>query len=56
VKLVVAKRSLGGHRYEAIVMDDKNRVVFESGLGWNREGKAACEKWLSAYALGLVAA
>jgi hypothetical protein len=45
-QLVVAKRHVQGSVFEAVVMDRENKVVYASGLGWNKRGKADCQRWI----------
>lgn len=47
---VVAKLPLHRRLCEAVVMDadDKNRILFRSGLGWNKRGKQVCAEWVAA--------
>ncbi len=49
--LVVGKSHLHGRVFEAVVFnkDDGNRVLFRSGIGWNKRGKEACANWIAAY-------
>ena len=50
MKLVIAKAHKHGKVFEAVVMERiTNRIVYRSGLGFNKRGKAACEAWLKSY-------
>jgi hypothetical protein len=47
VNLVIAKDASRNYA-EAVVMDrdDENRIVYRSGLGFNKRGKSACQDWI----------
>jgi hypothetical protein len=49
----VGKSHKHGRVFEAVVFDadDRNKVIYQSGLGFNARGKANCQQWIDALAL-----